>query len=88
LFSVFFCFVCCNKCLDHIMLVWRETCSVFHLQRTLSFLLLLKIERSSFSATAFGFHFRLDLRSDIVIFFHQGVFFPLIFIGFHQKRCL
>ena len=49
---------------------------------------LIKIERSSFSATAFGFRFRLDLRSDLVISFHQGVFLPLIFIGFHQKRCL
>ena len=45
-------------------------------------------ECSSFSATAFGFRFRLDLRSDLVISFHQGVFLPLIFIGFHQKRCL
>jgi hypothetical protein len=45
-------------------------------------------ECSSFSATAFGFCFRLDLCSDLVISFHQGVFLPLIFIGFHQKRCL
>jgi hypothetical protein len=60
----------------------------FHLQRTLSFSLLSFIERSSFSATAFGFRFRLDLHSDLVIYFHQGVFLPLIFIGFHQKRCL
>ena len=44
--------------------------------------------RSSFSATAFGFRFRLDLRSDLLIFIHQGVFLPLIFIGFHQKRCV
>jgi hypothetical protein len=34
------------------------------------------------------FDFRLDLHSDLVIYFHQGVFFPLVFIGFHQKRCL
>jgi hypothetical protein len=40
---------------------------------------------SSFSATAFGFHFRLDLCSDLVISFHQGVFLPLVFIGFHQR---
>jgi hypothetical protein len=32
--SVFFCFVCCNKRFDHIMLFWRETYSVFHLPRT------------------------------------------------------
>jgi hypothetical protein len=45
-------------------------------------------ECSSFSAIAFGFRFRLDLRSDLLISFHQGVFLPLIFIGFHQKWCL
>jgi hypothetical protein len=32
--------------------------------------------------------FRLDFCSDLVISFHQGVFLPLVFIGFHQKRCL
>jgi hypothetical protein len=34
------------------------------------------------------FIFHLDLHSDLVISFYQGVFLPLIFIGFHQKRCL
>jgi hypothetical protein len=67
--------------------LWRRY-THFYLQRTLSFSLLLKIERSSFSATAFSFRFRLDLCSDLVISFYQGVFLPLIFIGFHQKRCL
>jgi hypothetical protein len=66
---------------------WRS-CLAFHLPRTLQFSLLSKNKCSSFSATAFGFHFRLDLCSDLVISFHQGLFFPLIFIGFHQKRCL
>jgi hypothetical protein len=32
--------------------------------------------------------FHLDLCLDLVISFHQGVFLPLIYIGFHQKRCL
>jgi hypothetical protein len=32
--------------------------------------------------------FCLDFCSDLVISFHKGVFLPLIFIGFHQKRCL
>jgi hypothetical protein len=66
---------------------WRR-CTCFHFPRTLSFSLLSFTECSSFSATAFGFHFCLDLHSDLVISFHQGVFLPLIFIGFHQKRCL
>jgi hypothetical protein len=35
-----------------------------------------------------AFDFHLDLCSALVISFHQGVFLPLIFIGFHQKRCL
>jgi hypothetical protein len=42
-------------------------------------------ECSPFSRTTFSFCFRLDLRSDLVISFHQGVFLPLVFIGFHQK---
>jgi hypothetical protein len=45
-------------------------------------------ECSSFSRTAFSFCFHLDLRSDLLISFHQGVFLPLVFIGFYQKRCL
>jgi hypothetical protein len=40
---------------------------------------------SSFSATAFGFRFCLDLHSDLLISFYQGVFFPLVHVGFHQK---
>jgi hypothetical protein len=31
-------------------------------------------ECSSFSRTTFGFRFRLDLRSDLLISFYQGVF--------------
>jgi hypothetical protein len=34
------------------------------------------------------FDFCLDLHSDLVISFHQGVFLPLVYIGFHQRRCL
>jgi hypothetical protein len=45
-------------------------------------------ECSHFLELRLAFDFRLDLRSDLVISFHQGVFLPLVFIGFHQKRCL
>jgi hypothetical protein len=45
-------------------------------------------ECSLFLELHLAFDFCLDFRSDLVIYFHQGVFFPLIFIGFHQKRCL
>jgi hypothetical protein len=34
------------------------------------------------------FVFRLDLYSDLAISLHQGVFFPLVHVGFHQKSCL
>jgi hypothetical protein len=67
--------------------LWRR-CTCFHLPRTVSFSLLSFNECSYFSATAFGFHFCLNLHSDLVISLHQGVFLPLIFIGFHQKRWL
>jgi hypothetical protein len=67
--------------------LWRRR-TRFHLPRTLSFSLLSFTECSSFSTSAFGFCFHLDLHSDLVISLHQGVFLPLIFIGFHQKRCL
>jgi hypothetical protein len=61
---------------------------VFICQEHSVFSLLSFTECSSFFATAFVFHFRLDLRSDILISLYQGVFLPLIFIGFHQNRCL
>jgi hypothetical protein len=64
---------------DELIFICQEH-SVFHSYRF--------NECSSFSATAFGFCFHLDLRSDLVISYHQGVFFPLIFIDFHQKRYL
>jgi hypothetical protein len=67
--------------------LWRR-CTRFHLPRTLRFHSYNFTECSSFSPTAFGFYFCLDLRLDLVISLHQGVFLPLIFIGFHQKRCL
>jgi hypothetical protein len=45
-------------------------------------------ECSLFLELRLVFDFRLDLYSDLFISFHQGVFFPLVYIGFHQKRCL
>jgi hypothetical protein len=88
LFSVFFCFVCFNKWLDHIMFLLEEMNSLFICQEHSSFQSYSFTECSSFSATAFGFCFHLDSSSDLLIFVYQGVFLPLIFIGIHQKRCL
>jgi hypothetical protein len=65
-----------------------EKLPCFSFAKNTPFSLLSFIECFSFSATAFGFRFHLDLRLDLVISFHQGVFLPLIFIGFHQERCL
>jgi hypothetical protein len=45
-------------------------------------------ECSLFLELRLAFDFRLHLYSDLVISFHQGVFLPLIYIGFHQNRCL
>jgi hypothetical protein len=60
----------------------------FSLPRTLHFSLLSFNECSLFLLPYLAFDFCLDLCSDFVISFHQGVFLPLIFISFHQKRCL
>jgi hypothetical protein len=51
-----------------------EKLPFFSFTKNTPFSLLLKITRSSFSAAAFGFRFHLDLRSDLAISFHQGVF--------------
>jgi hypothetical protein len=65
---------------------WRSFLA-FHLPRTLRFALLSFQRVFSFSATAFSFYFRLDLCSHLVIALHQGVFLPLVHVGFHQKSC-
>jgi hypothetical protein len=88
LFSVFFCFVCWNKWLDHIMFLLEEMNSFFICQEHSVFHSYRFNECSLFLLLRLVFDFRLDLCSDLVISFHQGVFLPLIYIGFHQKRCL
>jgi hypothetical protein len=45
-------------------------------------------ECSLFLELGLAFDFRLDLCSDLVISFYQGVFLPLVYIGFHQKSWL
>jgi hypothetical protein len=88
LFLVFFCFVCCNKWLitscgfggRHTSLFICQEHSVFHSYRF--------NECSLFLLQRLACIFRLDFCSYLVISFHQGVFLPLIFIGFHEKRCL
>jgi hypothetical protein len=88
LFLVFFCFVCCNKWLDHIMFLLEEMNSLFICQEHSVFHSYRFNECSLFLELRLAFDFCLELCSDLDISFHQGVFLPLIFIGFHQKRCL
>jgi hypothetical protein len=60
----------------------------FLLPRTLYFSLLSFNERSLFLELRLAFIFHLGLCSDLVISLHQGVFRPLVYVGFHQKSCL
>jgi hypothetical protein len=34
-----------------------------------------------------AFVFRLNFCLDLVLSLHQGVFGPLVYVGFHQKSC-
>jgi hypothetical protein len=63
---------------------WRS-CLAFHLPRTLRFSLLSFNECSLFLELRLVFVFRLELCSDLVISLHQGVFWPLVHVGIHQK---
>jgi hypothetical protein len=45
-------------------------------------------ECSLFLELRLTFDFCLDLCSDLVISLYQGVFLPLVHIGFHQKSYL
>jgi hypothetical protein len=66
---------------------WRS-CLAFHLPRTLHFSILSFNECSLFLELRLAFDFRLDLCLDLVISFYQGVFLPLVHVGFHQNICL
>jgi hypothetical protein len=87
LLLVFFCFVCCNKWLDHIMFVLERAMLRFSLSRTLRFPYLSFNECSLFLLLHLAFVFHLDFCSDLVISLYQGVFWPLVHVGFHQKSC-
>jgi hypothetical protein len=60
----------------------------FSLPRTLRFHSYRFNECSLFLELRLAFDFRLNFCLDLVISFYQGVFFPLVHVGFHQKSCL
>jgi hypothetical protein len=74
--------------LDPNKFLLEETYSGFSLPRTLYFSLLSFNECSLFLELRLAFVFCLDFRSNIVILLYQGVFRPLVYVGFHQKSCL
>jgi hypothetical protein len=57
----------------------------FLLPRTLCFPLLSFNECSLFLLLRLAFVFHLDFCSDLVLSLHQGVFGPLVHVGFHQR---
>jgi hypothetical protein len=59
----------------------------FSLPRTLYFSLLSFNECSLFLELRLAFVFHLDFYSDFVLSLHQGIFRPLVYVGFHQKSC-
>jgi hypothetical protein len=66
---------------------WRSYLA-FHLPRTLRFSLLSFNECSLFLELHLAFDFCLDLCSDLIISWYQGVFLHLVHVGFHQKSCV
>jgi hypothetical protein len=70
LFSVLFCFVCCNKRFDHIMFLLEEMNSLFICQEHSSFHSYRFNESSLFLLLGLACIFCLDLYSDLVISFH------------------
>jgi hypothetical protein len=65
---------------------WRSSLA-FYLPRTLHFSFLSFNECSLFLELRLAFIFRLDFCSDLLISLHQGVFWPLVHVGIHQKSC-
>jgi hypothetical protein len=66
---------------------WRRYTSFFIAKNTLFFILSFN-ERSLLLELRLAFVFHLDFSSGIVLYLHQGVFRPLVYVGFHWKSCL
>jgi hypothetical protein len=64
---------------------WRRHTPFFIAMNTLVFTLSFN-ECSLFLELRLAFIFRLDFCSDLVISLHQGVFRPLVYVGFYLKE--
>jgi hypothetical protein len=64
---------------------WRRHTPFFIAKNTLVFTLIVQWV-FSFSRTAFSFCFCLVFCSDLFISLYQGVFRPLVYVGFHLKE--
>jgi hypothetical protein len=83
-----FSLVCCNKWLDpNKFLLEKLPCFSFA-KNTPFFILFVSTSVLLFLELRLVFNFCLDMCSDLVIYFHQGVFLPLVLICFHQKSWL
>jgi hypothetical protein len=86
-FQFFFSFVCCNKSLDpNKFLLEKLPCFSFA-KNTPFFTLIIPTSVLVFLLLLLVFIFRLDLCSDLLISLHQGVLWPLVHVGIHEKSC-
>jgi hypothetical protein len=68
--------------------VFGEKLASFFICQEHSFSLLSFNECSLFLELHLAFVFHLDFCSDLVLSLHQGVFRPLVYVGFYQKSYL
>jgi hypothetical protein len=88
LFLVLCSFIFCNKWLDPNKFLLKKLPYFSFAKNTPFFTLIILTSVHLFLELRLVFVFRLDLCSDLVISFYQGVFWPLVHVGFHQKSYL
>jgi hypothetical protein len=88
LFSVFFCFIFCNKWLDHIMFLLEEMNSLFICQELSSFHSYQKLSVLLFLLLLLVFVFTLICVQIFLYLFIKVYFLPLDHFGFPQKSFL
>jgi hypothetical protein len=70
------------------MFFLEEMNFIFHCQEHSSFHSYRSTSVLFFLLLCLVFFLGLDFYSDLVLSLHQGVFGPLVYVGFHQKSCL